>query len=88
MVYTSVFSREAKKSIDKLGEIEKRRIKDKVIELTVDPYKAGKPLMGPFKVRNIRSSRIGRYRLLYTIFEDKQTVLIVRIDSRRRVYRV
>jgi len=88
MVYTVVFSREAKKSIDKLGEIEKRRIKDKISELMVDPYKAGKPLMGPFKVRNIRSSRIGSYRLLYTIFEDKRTVLVARVDRRRRVYRV
>jgi len=52
MAYTVVFSREARKSIDRLGEIEKRRIEDKIGELMVDPYKAGKPLMGPFKVRN------------------------------------
>jgi hypothetical protein len=33
MVYTVVFSREAKKSIDGLEEIEKRRIKDRINEL-------------------------------------------------------
>ena len=88
MVYTLVFSRGAKKSIDRLEDIEKRRIRDKVNELMADPYKAGKPLKGPFKVRNIWSSRIGNYRVLYTIFEDKRTVLVVRVDRRRRVYRV
>mgnify|MGYP002395947503 CR=1 FL=1 len=53
-----------------------------------DYYKAGKPLKGPFKVRNIWSGRIGNYRVLYTIFDEKRTVLVVRIDRRRRVYRV
>lgn len=88
MVYTVVFSREAKRSIDRLEEIEKRRIKERINELMVDPYKAGKPLKGPFKIRNIWSSRTGNYRVLYTVFEDKGTILVVRVDRRRRVYRV
>jgi len=88
MVYTVVFSRITKKFIDRLGETEKRRIRDKINELMVDPFKAGKPLKGPFKIRNIWSSRIGNYRLLYIIFEEKRTVLVVRVGRRRHVYRV
>ena len=88
MVYTVVFSRGAKRSIDRLEEIEKRRIKGKVNELMTDPYKARKPLKGPFKVRNIWSSRIGNYRVLYTIFEDKRTVSVIRVDSLTRINHV
>jgi len=59
MVYAVVFSREAKKFIDKLREIEKKGIKERVGELIVNPYKAGKLLKGPFRARNIWSSRAG-----------------------------
>ncbi|MGQ9461363.1 MAG: type II toxin-antitoxin system RelE family toxin [Candidatus Bathycorpusculaceae bacterium] len=54
-------------------------MKDRINELMANPYNAGKPLKGSFKIRNIWSSRIGNYRVLYAIFEDKQTVLVVRV---------
>ena len=88
MVYRVVFSRGAKRSIDKLEEVEKKGIRGRIGELMGDPYKAGKPLKGPFRARNVWSSRAGDYRILYIIFDDEQTVLVIRVDKRRRVYRI
>jgi len=82
-----LFSRRAKKSIEGLAEPEKKRIAERVNELAEDPHGAGKRLIGEFKARNVWSCRVGEYRLLYVILEAERTVLVVRVDLRKRAYR-
>jgi len=85
--FSVLFSRRAKRFIDGLTEQEKIRIRERVNELAKDPYRAGKRLMGGFKARNVWSSRVGDYRLLYVILDPENTVFVVRVDLRKRVYR-
>lgn len=87
MTYSVVFSRRAKKFIDKLEKVERQRIKEGIDELRENPRRIGKPLKGPFKIRNIWSSRVGDFRILYTIFDDKQSVFIVHVGRRKRIYK-
>ena len=50
-----------------------------------NPYRLGKPLDPPFD--ELRSTRRGDYRALYTIDEHQQTVTVVAVAHRRDAYR-
>ncbi len=88
MTYRVVFSKSAKRQIDKPSEDDRIRIRERIKELIVEPSKYGKPLTGAFGARNVWSSRVGNYRILYVIFEEKKEVLVIRVDLGRRVYRL
>ena len=53
-------------------------------KLTVDPIAFGKPLR--FSLKGYRRLRVGDYRVIYRIIEDKVLVMIVEIDHRKEVY--
>lgn len=53
-------------------------------KLAVDPVAYGKPLR--FSLKGYRRLRIGDYRVIYKIIEEKVLVIIVEIDHRRKVY--
>lgn len=63
-----------------------REIIRKAIErkLTVDPVNFGKPLR--YSLKGYRRLRIGEYRVIYKIDEDKVIVIVVDIDQRKNVY--
>ena len=53
-------------------------------KLTVDPIAFGKPLR--YSLKGYRRLRVGDYRVIYKIIEDKVLVMIVDIDHRKEVY--
>jgi len=53
--------------------------------LLANPYRVGKPLRGEFS--GCHAARIGLYRLLYEIEQDRHIVRVIRIDHRADVYR-
>lgn len=63
-----------------------REVIRKTIEkkLTVDPIAFGKPLR--YSLKGFRRLRIGDYRVIYKIIEDKILVLIIDIDHRKDIY--
>ena len=63
-----------------------RTIIRKAIEkkLTIDPVNFGKPLR--YTLKGYRRLRVGDYRVIYKIIEDKVLVMIVDIDHRKEVY--
>ena len=50
-----------------------------------NPYRLGKPLDAPFE--ELRSTRRGDYRALYTIDERQRSVTVVAVAHRRDAYR-
>ncbi|GAA1822021.1 type II toxin-antitoxin system RelE/ParE family toxin [Planosporangium flavigriseum] len=52
--------------------------------LPVNPYRIGKPLNDPYA--HLRSARMGHYRVLYRIDEDRGAVYVVAIRPRSDVY--
>jgi mRNA interferase RelE/StbE len=74
---------------DKLKEIPKTmrlRIKKAIEErLTLAPSEYGKPLINEWK--DHRRIRVGDYRVIYRVFEDRVIVFIVEIDHRKDVYK-
>ena len=53
-------------------------------KLTVDPIAFGKPLR--YSLKGYRRLRVGDYRVLYKIIEDKVLVIIVDLDHRKDIY--
>ena len=50
-----------------------------------NPRRAGKPLKGEFT--GLWSARRGDYRIIYSIMEEEQVVMVHRIHHRRHAYR-
>ena len=82
MSFTVVVHPKAAKTLRKIEEPTKSRIKDKLRELKEKPEKAGKPL----KYSDFWSLRVGDYRAIYEINKDKNQVIILFIGHRKKVY--
>ncbi len=62
-----------------------RRVDAKILELAAKPRPRGvKMLAGP---ERFLRARVGDYRIIYCIEDDRLVVLLVRIGHRRDVYR-
>jgi mRNA interferase RelE/StbE len=72
------------RSIERLPRKLQKRILDKIGSLATDP----RPL-GSIKLANQEAYRIrvGDYRIIYTIFDDRLVVLVIDVGHRRDVYR-
>ncbi len=86
MPYSIVYHEDVvKRDIPKLSggarPIIQRAIEEK---LGLDPISFGKPLR--YTLRGARRLRVGDYRIIYRIVEDKHQVLIITIGHRRDVY--
>lgn len=61
------------------------RLVDKVKSLASDPYPKDRKRVGGRKEKVFRV-RVGDYRILYIVFNEKNILLISDIDKRERVY--
>jgi mRNA interferase RelE/StbE len=53
--------------------------------LALNPYRVGKPLLGP--LAGCHGARRGTYRIVYRIDETNRTVHVLDIDHRAEIYR-
>ena len=76
--------RRVKKFLKTIPKEEKERIKNLILSLE-NPYD-----VSHVKVKGeegVYRARVGKYRVLYLIFEEERLVLIIKADKRERVYR-
>lgn len=88
MSYRIIYSKNALKKLKKLDNHNKLYILswiDKNLEGTNDPYEKGKTLKGNFK-GSIRY-RVGDYRIITDIQNDKLIILVVNVEHRSTVYK-
>ena len=84
MKFTVIIPKSVQKQLDKLPQEIYEKIKAKILELENDPRPSGiKKLVGRDEYR----LRVGQYRLIYQIFENKCVIILVRCQHRRDVYR-
>jgi mRNA interferase RelE/StbE len=72
------------KSLDKLDVSIKKRILGKAGELADEPY-GGKMLKG--ELSGLFSLRVGDYRVIYWVDEKENTVWLVDVGHRKRIYK-
>lgn len=82
MEYKVQLTRTAVKTIKEIEQSERRQVHDKIGELTEDPEKRGKPLVGELKgYRSIPTS--GRYRIIYQVDKRKRVATILGAGIRK-----
>ena len=84
-VYRVEINRSAAKEIDGIGSIEdRRRVVGRIARLADDPRPRGCQKLSGREAYRVRQ---GRYRIVYTIEDNRLLVLVVRVAHRRDVYR-
>ncbi|MBF0465161.1 MAG: type II toxin-antitoxin system RelE/ParE family toxin [Nitrospirae bacterium] len=84
MSYSIKIEREAYKSLSKVPKAERIKIIDTIDNLK-NNSETGKQLKGKFK--ELKSIRVGDYRIIYKTIQIESLILIVKIDHRRNAYR-
>lgn len=85
MTYTVEISTSAAKSIAKIQKKTRLRVIGAIELLAVDPRPPGVKLLRGGEQGRWRA-RVGDYRIVYTIEDDRLIVLVLRVAHRREVY--
>ena len=85
MNYRIEFTRKAAKLFKKLSNADKQRLKPKIDALAKNPRPSGVvKLSGEDDLYRVR---VGDYRIIYSIKDNRLLVLVVKIGHRRNIYR-
>lgn len=84
MLYRIEIQRSAAKQILKINGKDRQKITDALYALALDPYPPGSLKL---KGKDARRIRVGDYRIIYEVFEDKVILLIVAVGHRKDIYR-
>jgi mRNA interferase RelE/StbE len=75
----------AQKEMDRLPGAVLRRVDKAILKLAEDPHARGAIKLSGFPLYRVR---IGSYRVLYEIDEEKKVIEIVAVRPRREAYRL
>lgn len=83
---TVVFSNKAERKFLKLDNTIQKQIKKFILKLEKleDPWAEGKSLVGDFK--GFWRYRVGDYRLICRIHDEKLEILVVELGHRKEIY--
>ena len=77
---------EAEKILDRLDRPTEQRVRARFVQLAVDPFDLR--LSAPLADRpGIRKSRVGGWRVLFTVDREAKVIYILTVDTRGQVYR-
>jgi len=82
--YAILFTRQAKKQIEKLDPSFRKVIARAIKSLSANPIK-GKPLA--YDLAGLYSLRTSDYRVIYRIKEKELLIVVVAVGHRREIYR-
>lgn len=77
---------EAEKILDSLDRPTEKRLRARFVQLAVDPFdpRLSAPLAGR---PGIRKSRVGGWRILFSVDREAKVIYILAIDTRGQVYK-
>ncbi|MEW5900001.1 MAG: type II toxin-antitoxin system RelE/ParE family toxin [Acidobacteriota bacterium] len=82
--YTILFTREAKRSVDKLDPSIRKIIRKAIESLALNPAK-GKPLA--YDLAGLHSLRTSDYRIIYRIRQKALLIIVIAVGHRREIYK-
>ena len=86
MSYRVSVAHEAEKLLDRMDRPTERRLRNRFRQLAADPFDGR--LSSPLTARpGVRKSRVGDWRVLFTVEREAKVVHIATIDTRGQVYR-
>lgn len=84
MNYSLSIKQSAFKALAKIDAPQRKRLIEAIDKLKTNPV-AGSVLKGEFS--GLRRIRVGDYRIVYEVHEEKLIILVIRIAHRREVYK-
>lgn len=81
-MYETVFTKKGEKDFDSLTDDLKERVAHVLERISIDPYKYIRKLKGGKLFR----TRVGDYRIIIDIDENKKKIVVLRIGHRKNVY--
>ena len=84
-MYSIKTTNQFERKIKKIDKSIRGNIIEKISELKQDPYKNVKKLHG--KLRGMYSLRIGEYRVIFSIDEEKNFIALLTVGHRKRIYK-
>ena len=85
MSYRIDLSDRAARDLDRLGRDVQERMMRRLEQLAEDPYNAR--LAGPLTNQgSLRKSRVGGWRIIFTVDDEKRSLHVVTIERRGQVY--
>ena len=86
MNYRVVIAHEAEKALDRMDRPTERRIRARFVQLAQDPFDSR--LSAPLTERlGVRKSRVGGWRILFTVDRDAKVISVATVDTRGQVYK-
>ena len=86
MSFRVSIAHEAEKILDRLDRPTEQRIRARLVQLADDPFDPR--LSAPLADRpGIRKSRVGGWRILFTVDREAKAVYILSVDTRGQVYK-
>ena len=86
MAFSIKFTTKATKFTKKLEPLIKKRIKEKINNLSKNPFPSETVRVESYKDYKVFRVRIGDYRILYNINFQEKLIIIIKIDKRGNVY--
>jgi len=84
--YRVSIAHEAEKILDRLDRPTERRIRQRIIQLQEDPFDPR--LSAPLTERSgTRKSRVGGWRIIFTVDREAKAIYVLTVDSRGQVYK-
>jgi len=80
-MYKAIFSGKAEKSLKRIPREFQKKIKEAILKLEENPFRFGTIKLLGYPVAQYRH-RVGDYRILFDIWEEKKILLI--LDIKRR----
>ena len=84
MKYTLVYTREAKKNIEKLDHSIRKMIEKALATISLDPFRS-KQLS--YELAGLRSFRTSEYRIIYRIKRRQVLIIVISVGQRREIYK-
>jgi mRNA interferase RelE/StbE len=84
--YRVTIAHEAEKVLDRLDRPTERRLRIRIAQLAVDPFDPR--LSAPLVERaGIRKSRVGGWRILFSVDREAEILCVLTVDTRGQVYK-
>jgi mRNA interferase RelE/StbE len=86
MNYLVEVTAEAEKEMTRLDRVLERRIRERLRELSADPYspRISKPLR---MAVGERSARVGNWRVLYEVHDNEKVIKVLAVRPRQEAYK-
>jgi mRNA interferase RelE/StbE len=84
VTYSLQIKKSAAKALQKIEKHDRIRLIENIDRLRNEPN-AGGVLKGEFA--GLRRLRVGNYRIIYEVIDERLVILVIRIGHRRDVYR-